>query len=117
MEQAKKSACCSQSKTKLELVTTDPICGMTVAEDSERYFDFEAKRYLFCCDGCKTKFVENILPEYKLGPDFTGLRNIGLKVSDATKDIYYDSDGNVVDEEGKNTTKKEESVNKEENLT
>lgn len=49
----------------------------------------------------KTKFVENILPEYKLGPDFTGLRNIGLKVSDATKDIYYDLDGNVVDEEGK----------------
>lgn len=65
----------------------------------------------------KTKFVENILPEYKLGSDFTGLRNIGLKVSDATKDIYYDLDGNVVDEEGKNTTKKEESVNKEENLT
>lgn len=65
----------------------------------------------------KTKFVENILPEYKLGPDFTGLRNIGLKVSDATKDIYYDLDGNVVDEEGKNTIKKEESVNKEENLT
>ena len=65
----------------------------------------------------KTKFVENILPEYKLGPDFTGLRNIGLKVSDATKDIYYDLDGNVADEEGKNTTKKVESVNKEENLT
>jgi len=65
----------------------------------------------------KTKFVENILPEYKLGPDFTGLRNIGLKVSDATKDIYYDLDGNVVDEEGKNTTKKVESINKEENLT
>ena len=65
----------------------------------------------------KTKFVENILPEYKLGPDFTGLRNIGLKVSDATKDIYYDLDGNVVDEEGKNKTKKVESVNKEENLT
>ncbi len=65
----------------------------------------------------KTKFVENILPKYKLGPDFTGLRNIGLKVSDATKDIYYDLDGNVVDEEGKNTTKKVESVNKEENLT
>ncbi len=59
MEQAKKSACCSQSKAKLELVTTDPICGMTVAEDSERYFDFEVKRYLFCCDGCKTKFAEN----------------------------------------------------------
>ena len=53
MEQAKRSACCSQSKAKLELVTTDPICGMTVAEDSERYFDFEVKRYLFCCDGCK----------------------------------------------------------------
>ena len=59
MEQAKKSACCSQSKAKLELVTIDPICGMTVAEDSERYFDFEAKRYLFCCDGCKSKFAEN----------------------------------------------------------
>ena len=59
MEQAKKSTCCSSSKAKIEIVTTDPVCGMTVAEDSERYFDFEAKRYLFCCDGCKTKFAED----------------------------------------------------------
>lgn len=59
MEQAKKSACYSSSKAKIEIVTTDPVCGMTVAEGSERYFDFEAKRYLFCCDGCKTKFAEN----------------------------------------------------------
>lgn len=60
----------------------------------------------------KTKFVENILPEYKLGPDFTGLRNIGLKVSDATKDIYYDLDGNVVDEEGKIQLKKRNLLTK-----
>ena len=59
MEQVKKSDRCSQSKAKLGIVTIDPICGITVAEDSERYFDFEAKRYLFCCDECKTKFVAN----------------------------------------------------------
>ncbi len=65
----------------------------------------------------KTKFVENILPKFKLGTTLTGLRNVGVTVSTATNTVIYDKDGNVVTEEGENTTKKEEPVNSEESLT
>lgn len=65
----------------------------------------------------KTKFVKNILPEYKLGADFTGTRNIGLVVSTATNTVIYDKDGNVVEEEGEGTTKKEEPINPAETLS
>ena len=57
METSKQSSCCS--KQNIEFVTTDPVCGMTVAENSKHYFDYESKRYLFCCEGCKTKFSQN----------------------------------------------------------
>ena len=65
----------------------------------------------------KTKFVENILPEFKLGAELSGTRNIGLVVSTATDTIIYDKDGNVVEEEGEGTTKQEVPVNPTETLT
>lgn len=65
----------------------------------------------------KTKFVENILPKYKLGSDLSEQRNVTLAVSDAKKDVFYDLNGNVVDKEGENTTKQEEAINKEDTLT
>lgn len=65
----------------------------------------------------KTKYVENILPEFKLGSDLTALRNVTLAVSNATSDVFYDLEGNIVKEEGKNTTKKEIPINAEESLT
>ncbi|HEX7403523.1 MAG TPA: YHS domain-containing protein, partial [Usitatibacter sp.] len=34
----------------------DPICGMTVAADSPRRFDFGGTTYLFCGDHCLKKF-------------------------------------------------------------
>jgi Cu+-exporting ATPase len=34
----------------------DPICGMTVADDSPRKFDFDGKTYFFCSDHCLRKF-------------------------------------------------------------
>jgi Cu+-exporting ATPase len=34
----------------------DPICGMTVAADSPRRFDFGGTTYLFCSDHCLKKF-------------------------------------------------------------
>ena len=37
-------------------VHIDPICGMTVAEDSPRRFAFEGKTYYFCSDHCLRKF-------------------------------------------------------------
>lgn len=65
----------------------------------------------------KTKFVENILPNYQLGMDLKGGRMVGLAVSQATNKTIYDKDGNVVEEEGKETTTKEEPINPTESLT
>lgn len=59
MEQAKKSSCCSKQNQTENVIHIDPVCGMTVAENSEHYFEYENQRYLFCCAGCKTKFSQN----------------------------------------------------------
>ena len=64
-----------------------------------------------------TKFVENIVPDYQWGMDLTGSRVIGLAISEATNTVIYDEEGNVVSEEGENTTTVEEPVNPEESLT
>src|SRR6266849_98450 len=34
----------------------DPICGMTVADDSPRRFEFDGTTYYFCSDHCLRKF-------------------------------------------------------------
>ena len=64
-----------------------------------------------------TKFVKNIIPEYKLGADLTGNTIVEFKVNDGTNSVIYDKDGNVVTEEGEETVKKEEPINPEEILT
>lgn len=65
----------------------------------------------------KTNFVKNIIPDYQLGMDLKGGRMIGLSIDASTNTIIYDENGNVVTEEGENTTKKEEPVNPEDMLT
>ena len=65
----------------------------------------------------QTKFVNNILPDYSWGTDLTGSRMLGISVDASTNTVIYDKDGNVVEEEGKDTTTKEEPVNPEEILT
>jgi P-type Cu+ transporter len=37
----------------------DPVCGMRVATTSHRYVDHQGKRHHFCCDGCRSKFLED----------------------------------------------------------
>jgi Cu+-exporting ATPase len=37
----------------------DPVCGMTVAADSEHRHQFEDVDYLFCCAGCLQKFSDD----------------------------------------------------------
>ena len=64
-----------------------------------------------------TKSMDNILPEYILGMDLRGHRAITLEVRDATETIYYDKDGNVVDEEAEDGTSEEMPVNDETDLT
>jgi Cu+-exporting ATPase len=37
----------------------DPVCGMTVAADSEHRLDHEGTTYVFCCAGCQAKFRDD----------------------------------------------------------
>src|SRR5450631_2781434 len=46
----------------------DPICGMTVAADSPRRFDFGGTTYLFCSDHCLKKFSADP-GKYAVKPD------------------------------------------------
>lgn len=48
---------------------TDPVCGMSVAADTPRRFDYENQTYAFCCDGCLNKFKQS--PENYLQPEET----------------------------------------------
>lgn len=59
MNEQQKSSCCSKQNSALEVGTVDPVCGMNVSEHSEHAFEFEGKKYLFCCPGCKQKFIHS----------------------------------------------------------
>lgn len=37
----------------------DPICGMTVTEDTQYKSTYNGKEYFFCCEHCKTQFDSN----------------------------------------------------------
>jgi Cu+-exporting ATPase len=40
-----------------DVVVRDPVCGMTVDPAAGKpSFEHEGRRYLFCCEGCRTKF-------------------------------------------------------------
>ena len=64
--------------------------------------------------------MKNVIPEYKLGTDLYGARNILVKVDDSTTTKKYDSNGNLVenssdkDENNENITEVEEKVNADE---
>lgn len=64
--------------------------------------------------------MKNVIPEYKLGTDLYGVRNILVKVDDSTTTKKYDSNGNLVenssdkDENNENITEVEEKVNPDE---
>ena len=38
---------------------TDPVCGMTVSENSDIRADHHGEQYLFCSNGCKDKFLSD----------------------------------------------------------
>ena len=64
--------------------------------------------------------MKNVIPEYKLGTDLHGARNILVKVDDSTTTKKYDSNGNLVenssnkDENNENITEVKEKVNPDE---
>ena len=65
----------------------------------------------------KGKSFENIVSEYKIGMDLEGGRRVSLVVDTSNSTVIYDKDGNVVEEEGEDTTTKEEPVNPKDALT
>ena len=38
-------------------VTKDPICGMTVDPATALHAERDGKKFYFCCDGCRQKFL------------------------------------------------------------
>ncbi|WP_374531627.1 heavy metal translocating P-type ATPase [Acinetobacter sp.] len=57
MNEQPKSSCCSKEKKSPTVVIIDPVCGMTVAEDSPHAYEYQSVRYLFCSAGCLDKFA------------------------------------------------------------
>lgn len=49
-----------------EVELTDPVCGMTVTENSEHHHHHKDKNYYFCSSGCFNKFKTN--PDKYLNP-------------------------------------------------
>ncbi len=50
-----------------DAVLHDPVCGMTVTDESEHNFTFEEETYYFCSSGCLGKF--QTAPEQYLGSE------------------------------------------------
>ena len=55
-----KGSCCGgKVKHPVETTVTDPVCGMQVSCNSPHAALHQGQRYVFCCDGCRQKFVSN----------------------------------------------------------
>lgn len=64
--------------------------------------------------------MKNIIPEYKLGMDLNGTRNIVIKVDDSIEIKKYDANGNLITDDSSdetNVTEIEEPVNSQDVLT
>jgi Cu+-exporting ATPase len=42
-----------------DTLETDPVCGMRVSTKSDYYLYYGGHRYVFCCGGCRARFVED----------------------------------------------------------
>ena len=52
------------------LVTTDPVCGMTVDQATAIHAERDGKTFYFCSEHCRTKFQSTpagTKPEHKSG--------------------------------------------------
>lgn len=36
----------------------DPVCGIELAEEDAVEYEYEGKKYYFCCDGCRRIFMK-----------------------------------------------------------
>lgn len=63
------------------------------------------------------KSMVNVLKDYQLGMDLKGSRIVTTAVDTGVETIYYDKDGNIVEEETEGGNKEEVPINGEESLT
>lgn len=42
-------------------MAVDPVCGMKVKEDTDLVFEYDGKKFYFCCSGCLDSFKLNPL--------------------------------------------------------
>lgn len=80
------SSCCGGGHAHTATVSTDapmkdPVCGMTVTEQSAHQHEHAAKMYYFCSAGCKTKFAAD--PDKYLAPK-PAVPIVGATASPAT---------------------------------
>ncbi|TCB77921.1 heavy metal translocating P-type ATPase [Acinetobacter sp. ANC 4173] len=92
MSEQHKTSCCSKQKLAPMVVNIDPVCGMTVAEDSPHVYEHQSVRYLFCCSGCLKKFAAN--PEAYLSSEkqaSTCCSKPKTEISDASSQVKEES--------------------------
>ena len=63
--------------------TTDPVCGMSVSDESARSVEHEGHRFRFCSPGCAEKFRSN--PDRYAHPE----SHTDQEASDAPEDVEY----------------------------
>ncbi len=61
--------------------------------------------------------MKSLIEEYEFTSDLDGYVKIVLAVDDSTNTVYYDKDGNKVDQKAEDGTEEQVPVNPEENLT
>lgn len=87
--------CCDESKRDdqgivsgtempVQVLATDPVCGMTVDPTKAASVDYHGTKYYFCCQGCATKFKAE--PAKYLQPKQHTVSTKALKKEDAKTD-------------------------------
>lgn len=94
MSEQHQTSCCSKDKLAPTVVRIDPVCGMTVAEDSPHVYEHQSVRYLFCCSGCLNKFVAN--PEAYLGSEKQSSTCCGKPKTDLSNASSQAKEGSAV---------------------
>ncbi len=94
MSEQHQTSCCSKDKLAPTVVRIDPVCGMTVAEDSPHVYEHQSVRYLFCCSGCLNKFAAN--PEAYLGSEKQSSTCCGKPKTDLSNASSQATEGSAV---------------------
>jgi Cu+-exporting ATPase len=65
----------------------DPVCGMSVSEESEHHYRYDDVDYIFCCSGCLGKFKQD--PEKYLHPDEDAASSCCSHETEITGPVVY----------------------------